>query len=101
MFVIDRTVKLLLVAVVMLLAVNAGTQVIQPAGAQTANSPSTVMEAGWLTEIVSAIPIKKEDRVNAIHVMDQAQSFVIQYENRIEVYRVRSFNVSPDMVRRR
>ncbi len=97
MFVPDRTVKMLLVSIVALLVVIAGSRLLEPATAQ--NLPAATPVEAWFTEKITVLKLAKEDRIKQILPMDQSQAFIIQYDDRVEVYRL--YNVDPELLRTR
>lgn len=100
MFTIDRTVKLLLAVIAILLAVlvfRPQTQLTPIAWAQdtstttggdTSASQDTGGLIGYRTSMISSIAIAKTDKIRSLQVVNSAQSFVVQYDNRLEVYRI-------------
>lgn len=99
MFIADRTIKTALFVIIVLLAVLVGTQL----QAQTQVPPIIPNESGmlegWDTQLVTEIKIKPADRVKNMYIIDQAQAFVVQYEDRITVYRVRDFHIDPERLK--
>jgi hypothetical protein len=91
MFSPDRTIKCLLAAIAVLLLILAGKPLLRvtpSAMAQTAADSALVV--GYRTSLISSIKIASADRVRGVQVIDSAQSFVVQYDDRFEVYRVNS-----------
>lgn len=100
MFTPDRTVKLMLGAIIILLtAILADRIVTSTARADaTTSSSSNLIEAAWTTETVSSIKIGTKDRIKSIFTLDQANSVVVQYEDRIDIYRMRPVYIDPSKV---
>lgn len=100
MFTPDRTVKLMLGAIIMLLtAILADRLISSTAKADTTTSSSSgLVEAAWTTEAVSSIKFGTKDRIKNIFTLDQANSVVVQYDDRIDIYRMRPVYIDPNKV---
>ena len=97
---IDRTTKFLLTAIALLLAVlvfkplftltseaQAQTNTVATPIRQTATTDSPTY-VGSRSTLISTIAINDDDRVRNLLVLNSARSFIVQYDNRFEIYRV-------------
>lgn len=100
MFTPDRTVKLMLGAIIFLLTAILADRIVTPtANADTTTSSgSSLVEAAWTTEEISSIKFGSKDRVKSIFTLDQANSVVVQYEDRIDIYRLRPVYIDPSKI---
>lgn len=105
MFKGDRTTKILLTVVAIFLGLlvfksfQSNTAVAQSTGVtiplyglQNLNpinsKNSTGSTIGYRTVPVSSINFKPKDKVRSLQVVDSAQSFLVQYDDRIEIYKL-------------
>jgi hypothetical protein len=94
----DRMVKLLLTLIVLLLSVIALRPLFPSATLAHATDTTSSVDnvsttssdqanvVGLRTVLASRIPVSTSDKIRALHVVDSAHSFIVQYDNRIEVY---------------
>ncbi|HOE97680.1 MAG TPA: hypothetical protein PLS90_13170 [Candidatus Sumerlaeota bacterium] len=99
----DRTVKILLTIIAVLLAIL----VVRPAlrfapevTAQTSdrrNAPNPNPEPiiRWHTDLLSTIPHLVNKRKPEIHVINGDSAFLLQYDDRVEVWRIQQRRVVP------
>lgn len=94
----DRTTKLLLAAIVVLLAVLVFRPMLPVAPDAHAQSAIPVeadtVELGYRIPQPTTIRIPANEYVREIQVIDSAQSFLVRYDNRIEVYRIQIIQTS-------
>ncbi|MCE5229577.1 hypothetical protein LLG95_08275 [bacterium] len=100
MFTPDRTIKLMLGAIILLLAALLADRLISTtATAQSSTTTSSgLVELAWKTDLVTNLKLGSSDRVKNILALDQANSVVVQYEDRIEIYRLAPVYVNPDNI---
>ena len=88
---VDRSVKVMLGMIVLLLGVlvlRSMISVTTEAQASSANSSGQAVIESYKTRMVSNIPLTKEDTdpIQQIIVMDNAHAFILQYQHRLEIY---------------
>ena len=101
MFTPDRTIKLMLGAIILLLAALLADRLISTtatAQSSTSSSSSGLVELAWKTDLVTKLQLGSSDRVKSILALDQANSVVVQYEDRIEIYRLAPVYVNPENI---
>lgn len=110
----DRTTRLLLAIIAVALAaialkpllhvtsaavaqevIGSGTTGIQ----DQAGTADQTRILGYRVTQVSTIVVPKGDTVRSLQVLDKAQSFVVQYDNRLEVYRINDVRMTPGVTR--
>ena len=98
---IDRTTKFLLTVIALLLVALVCKplfKVTPDAQAQTSTASTatstvdTSQYVGSRSSLISSIAISSKDRVRNLLVLDSARSFIIQYDDRFEIYRVSDIN---------
>lgn len=101
MFTPDRTVKFMLGTIIILLTAILADQLISTtakADDTATSTSSSLIEAAWKTDAVSSIKIGSSDRIKNIYTLDQANSVVVQYSDRIDIYRMRPVYIDPSRV---
>lgn len=73
--------------------VAAGTSQLQNYNQSVQNTGSGDVIA-YHTMPVSTIGINAKDKIRAIHTLDSAQSFIVQFDDRVEVYRIDGVNLT-------
>lgn len=101
----DRTVKVLLGTIVVLLTLlllRPQVKIAPEAQAENRALTTRVEQApdvvGYRTALISTVNVPKGDKVRNVLVIDSAQSFVVQYDDRMEVFRVN--DITATMVQR-
>jgi hypothetical protein len=101
----DRTTKLLLAAIVVLLGLLAVRPMLPMTSSAVAQQAVPIaddnVDLGFRVPQPSVIVVPEGQFVREIQVIDSAQAFLVRYDNRIEVYRVQVMQMSQDEVRRR
>jgi len=100
MFTIDRTAKVLLGAIAILLAllVFKPLLTVTPAAQAQTTTTSTTDQidqiVGYRTAMISQIPLSTTDKVRNVYLLDKAQSFILQYDGHFDVYRINGVTVT-------
>lgn len=107
----DRTTKALLAIIAIFLGVlvlksafvtapKATAADVAQGTSQLQNYNQSVQNTGtgdviaYHTVPVSTIGISAKDKIRAIHTLDSAQSFIVQFDDRVEVYRIDGVNLT-------
>lgn len=100
----DRTVKILLVVIALLLVVIAARPLFTFAPQAFAASDNrgiaisnndTTQFAGHRLQQVGMMTIPRSATVREVQVIDSAQAFVVRFDNQIAVFRVDKINIGP------
>jgi hypothetical protein len=91
----DRLTRGLLLAIVVLLAVLVVRPMLPTVAPQARAQSEVPIDLGFKVLQPSMIAVPTGQIIREIQVMDQAQCFLVRYDNRIEVYRVQVLSMTP------
>ncbi len=103
----DRTVKILLGLIALFLGILALQPILRfvsTAQAQdgTANSTTSTRREppviGHRVQFMSSIAISEDTPIREMQVIDSAQSFVVRYDKKIDVYYVQDMHLNPEYI---
>ena len=88
---IDRTTKILLALIILFLAILTLRPML-PVGPSAQAADNVLL--GATTKLMTRIPLDSNKTIKGIYVIDNANAFVVQYPERLDVYRI--FDITAD-----